>query len=39
MEYNACEGRSRRIRREVLGCVQALVGKKKFLVKFEDVQK
>ena len=24
---------------EVVGCVQAVVGKKKFLVQFEDVQK
>ena len=33
------EGRSRRIRKEVVGCVQSAVGKKKFLVLFEDGQK
>ena len=33
------EGRSRKIREEVVGCVQSVLGKKKFLVKFEDGQK
>ena len=33
------EGRSRRIRKDVVGCVQSLVGKKKFLVIFVDGQK
>ena len=30
------EGRSSRIRKEVVGCVQSVVGKKNFLVKFKD---
>ena len=30
--------RRRRMRRDVVGCVQAVAGKKKFLVKFEDEQ-
>ena len=29
------EGRSRRMRKEVLGCVHSVVGKKEFLVIFE----
>ena len=33
------EGRSRRMRKEVMGCVQSIVGKNKFLVQFEDGQK
>ena len=33
------EGRSRRTRKEVVGCVQHGVGKNKFLVLFEDRQK
>ena len=33
------KGRSRRMRKEVVVCVQSLVGKKKFLVQFEDGQK
>ena len=33
------EGRSRRMRKEVVGCVHSLVGKDKFLVLFEDGQK
>ena len=33
------EGRSRRMRKEVVGCVQSVVGNKKFLVKFEDGRK
>ena len=32
-------GRSRRMRKEVVGCVQNVVGKNKFLVLFEDGQK
>ena len=31
------EGGSGRMRKEVVGCVQSVVGKKKFLVQFEDV--
>ena len=31
------EERTRRMMNEVVGCVQAVVGKKKFLVQFEDV--
>ena len=31
--------RSRRMRKEVVGCVQSVVGKNKFLVLFEDGQK
>ena len=33
------EGRIRRMRKEVVGCVQSVVEKKKFLVQFEDGQK
>ena len=33
------EGRIRRMRKEVVGCVQDVVGKKKFPVQFEDGQK
>ena len=33
------EGRSRRMRKEVVGCVQHVVGGNKFLVLFEDGQK
>ena len=33
------EGISRRMRRDVLGCVQSVVGKNNFLVPFEDGQK
>ena len=33
------EGRSRRMSKEVMGCVQSVVGKKKFLVQLEDGQK
>ena len=36
MEDNTREGRSRRMRKEVVGCVQDVVGKKKLLVQFED---
>ena len=32
------EGRRRRMRKEVVGCVQRVVGKNKFLVLFEDRQ-
>ena len=31
------EEKTRRMMNEVVGCVQAVVGKKKFLVQFEDV--
>ena len=33
------ERRSRRMRKEVVGCFQDVVGKKNFLVQFEDGQK
>ena len=33
------KGRSRRMRKEVVGCFQRVVGKNKFLVIFEDGQK
>ena len=33
------KGRSRRMRKEVVGCVQSVVDKNKFLVPFEDGQK
>ena len=33
------KGRSRKIRKEVVGCVQSVVGKNTFLVLFEDGQK
>ena len=33
------EGRSRRMRKEVVGCVQSVVGKNEFLFIFEDGQK
>ena len=33
------EGRSRRMMKEVVVCVQTVVGKKKFLVQFEDGKK
>ena len=33
------EGISNRIRKEVVGCVYAVVGKENFLVQFEDGQK
>ena len=32
------EGRIRRIRKEVVGCIQAVVVKYKFLFQFEDIQ-
>ena len=38
-EENTREGRSRTMRKEVVGCVQDVVGKNKFLVQFEDGQK
>ena len=33
------EGRSRRMRKYVVGCVQSVVGKKKLLVQFKDGHK
>ena len=39
MEDNTREGKSRRMRKLVVVCVQAMVGEKKFLVQFEDFQK
>ena len=39
MEENTRKGRSSRMRKEVLGCFQDVVAKKKFLVQFEDGQK
>ena len=38
MEENKREGRSGGMMKEVVGCVQAVLGKKKFLVKFEDLE-
>ena len=39
MENITREVRIRRMRKEVVGCVQSVVGKKKLLVQFEDGQK
>ena len=39
IEHNTMEGRIRRVRIEVVGCVQDLVGKKIFLVQIENVKK
>ena len=39
MEDTTREVRIRRMRKEVMGCVQAVVGKKIFLVQFENGQK
>ena len=39
MEDKTREGRTRSMRKEVLGCVQAVVGKKKFLVTFKNGNK
>ena len=39
MEDNTREGRNRRMRKEVVVCVQFAVGKNNFLVQFEDGQK
>ena len=39
MEDNTREERSRRVSKEVVGCVQRVVGKKRFLVQFEDGNK
>ena len=39
MEKITREGRSRRMRKEVVGCVQSVFGKNKFLILFEDGQK
>ena len=36
MEKNTREGRSRTTRKEVVGCVQDVVGENKFLVQFKD---
>ena len=38
IEENTREGRSRRIRKDVAGCVQAVVGKNIFLIRFTDGQ-
>ena len=38
-EENTMEGRSRGVMSQVVGCVQALVGKKKFIVQSEDSQR
>ena len=38
MEENTRDGRSRRMSKYVVVCFQAMVGKKKFLVQFEDGQ-
>ena len=39
MEDNPSEGITRIMKKEVVGCVQYVVGKKEFLVQFEDGQK
>ena len=39
LEKITMEGRSRRTRKELVGCVQCVVEKKNFLVIFEDGQK
>ena len=39
MKSNTRGVRCRRIRKEVVSCFQDVVGKKKFLVQFEDIQK
>ena len=39
MEEKTREGRSRRTRKEATCCIHAMVGKKKFVVQFEDGQK
>ena len=39
MEENTREGRVRSMRKYVVGCVQAVVGKNKLLVQFEDGHK
>ena len=39
MEKIAREGRSRRMRKEVVGCVQSVVGMNNFLIQFKDGQK
>ena len=39
LEKIKMEGRSGRMRKEVVGCVKAVLGKKKFLVQFEYGQK
>ena len=38
MENNKREGGSRKMRKEVVGCVQAVAGNNKFLVQFGDWQ-
>ena len=39
MEEKIREGRSRRTRKEVVGCVQAVIGNNKYLLQFKDRQK
>ena len=39
MEEKTRDGRSRRTRKEAVGCVEAMVGNKKFLVRFKDGQR
>ena len=39
MEKITREGRIRRMRKEEVGCVQSVAGKKNFLILFEDGQK
>ena len=36
LENTTRKGRIRRTKKEVVGCVQSVVGKKKFLLKVED---
>ena len=38
MDNITSEGRSIRMRNEVVGCLHIVAGKKKFLIKFEDGQ-
>ena len=38
-EKTTKEGRIRRTRKYVMGCIQSVVGKKNFLIQFEDGQK
>ena len=39
MEENTREGRIRRMRKELMGCVQAVVGKKKLLAQFKKIRR
>ena len=39
MEENTREGRIRRMRKELVGCVQDVVGKKKLVVQFKKIRR